>query len=322
MPRNQRPFGGTSEVATPSRRDERSGLLDIRTLSSIVESQQRARVSHASASSLALPTFSSSWGLQDVSVPAPAPSRPAAPKAAVADQRPLYMMVLVLSAAVASLGAFVALRPSPTVVVERTVAPMSAAAVTPEEPEESAEPEPEPEAPVAVAAPLDEGPEEAEAAEPEAKTKRPRGTRPRNHKPRPTPPTETKPVKQGGAIPIECVIDPSKCSRTGKKKTGDDGGETSTKGLPASPSSSQIRSAMSEVKPQAKACRSSNGGKSGEKVRVKLSVKGSTGKITSANALDDHAGTALGRCVANALGKATLPRFSKPQVGVVYAVTL
>src|SRR5690606_9550252 len=131
-----------------------------------------------------------------------------------------------------------------------------------------------------------------------------------------------KEPKDGGVLPVECVIDPSKCS-TGKRKGGSDAAALgSTKGLPASPSSSQIRSAMAKVKPQAKACRGRHGGRDGEKVRVKLSVEGATGRVTSAKPLEDHARTALGRCVADALAKAGLPRFSKPQVGVVYAITL
>ncbi|MCX4247155.1 hypothetical protein [Paraliomyxa miuraensis] len=336
MPRNQRPFGGAGEVAAPSRRDERSGLLDIRTLSSIVDSQQRARASHASASSVALPAFTNAWALQDVSAPAPAANRPPPRKLATPDQRPLYMMILALSAAVVSLGALIAFRPSPTVVVERTVTPVSAPAVT-SAPEDAAELEREREPtkdPVAVAEPAEEetpdqgrdGQAKDEQAKDGAKSKRPRSTRP--SRPAKSPPTSkdeakpAKPTKSEGTIPVECVIDPSKCSRSGKKKPDPSDDTSSTKGLPPAPSSTAIRSAMNEVKPQAKACGPKHGGRSGEKVRIKLSVAGSTGQVTSATALDDHAGTALGRCVAGALSKAKLPRFSKPQAGVVYAVTL
>lgn len=323
MPRYHDPFGGTGEVAT-SRRDERSGLLDIRALSSIVDAQRRAQVSSASASSVALPTFTSGWGLRDVSAPPPAPARTAPTVRAVTDQRPLYAMIVALSTAVAGLAAYVVLRPTPPreVVIDRVAVAVPAEAAPEPEPAR-AEPEPEPEPPVAAVTPPEEESAEPEGSEPETRSKRPRATRsPRTPKPQPKPQPVAKPPKGDGVIPVECVIDPSKCTKSGRRKDPIATDGTSTKGLPVTPSQSQIRSAMNAVKPQAKACRSRHGGGAGDKVRVKLSVEGSTGRITSAKPLDDHAGTALGRCVADALGKATLPRFSKPQVGVVYAVTL
>jgi hypothetical protein len=140
------------------------------------------------------------------------------------------------------------------------------------------------------------------------------------------PKVDPKP-KDGGPISVECVIDPSKCDRKGKPKPpvdtgdGEPDGEPS-KALASAPSTAQIRAAMTPVKPQAKACAPRHGGKAGDTVRVKLSVSGPTGKVLSAQALDDHAGTSLGKCVADALGKAELPKFGKPQAGIVYAVKL
>lgn len=313
MPRSDRHPGGAGGVLAQSRRDDRSGLIDIRALSSLVDAQRRGGPS-ASASSVALPSFTTPWTMQDTRVPEPAAPPAAKPAAASPDNRPLYVMIASLTLAVASLGAYVVLRPAPTVAAETTTV---AAAPVLEPPEAEATPavagaedeaEPEDEA-----APEDEAEPEAEAApedEAEPATAKARPKRPRPHrKPKPerTADPEPKPKKER-VVSVECVLDPSKCG--------------SSKGLPATPSAAQIRDAMSTVKPEAKACAGRHGGRAGDKVKVKLSAKGSTGAITSARALDDHAGTPLGRCVASALSKAKLPRFSKKQAGIVYSVRM
>ena len=92
--------GGTGEAVAQSRRDDRSGLIDIRALSSLVEPRGSAS---ASASSVALPSFSSPWTLQDTrmqSRPAPVAARVQAQPAR--NDRPLYLMIAALSAAVVS----------------------------------------------------------------------------------------------------------------------------------------------------------------------------------------------------------------------------
>jgi hypothetical protein len=305
-----------------SRRDDRSGLLDIHALSSVIDAQRRGATS---AGSVALPSFGTPWALQEVRPPVPAVlAEPVKPAVMVGpDHRPLYVMIAALSVAVASLGAYVLMRPVPTVTIERTVmaAPLEPEAVAAplereaeREPEAAATPTPE-----AEAAPEPEAALEAAVERP----KPARPTRPSSSattsKPKPTPKAEPK---DAGVIPVECVIDPSRCSKRGKPKPREAEDVAPAKEWPTAPSQSQIRDAMAVVKPQAKACRGRHGGKAGEKVRVKLSIVGSTGRVTSAQALDDHAGTAIGRCVADALSKAELPRFSKPQTGVVYTVTL
>jgi hypothetical protein len=336
MPRNQPSSGGTGEVVVPLRRDDRSGLLDIHALSSIIDSQRRGG---ATAASVALPTFGTPWALQEVKpvVPEPRASAPARTVVVGPDHRPLYVMIAALSVAVASLGAYVLMRPTPTVVVERAAVVAGPELVEGEgaegdaeaEAKAKAEAEAKAKAEAALLAAATEPSAEAEAPEAteptSARARVPRTTRPGT--PKTTPKTGPEPVpKDGGAISVQCVLEPEKC---GKGKTKPDPGPvesndepSSSKPLPAAPSSSQIRDAMAVVKPQAKACGPRHGGTAGEKVRVKLSVTGSTGKITSAQALEDHAGTALGKCVADALSKAELPKFGKPQAGVMYAITL
>ncbi len=286
---------------------------------------QRARPS-ASASSVALPSFSSPWAMQHLQ-PTPAPKPMVAPQAPSGDSgsRVLYAMIAALSISVASLGAYVVLRPPPTLLVETTPA---AAIIDPT----PAEDEPEPESVAAAASdeqdeedeePSEEAEEPSEEAE-ASTTYKPNRHKPNRHKPKDKVKDKTKDRDQPedkGSVSVECIINPDKCSR---KKPPKPNSETagSTKDLPATPSPSQIRTAMAPVKPTAKACGPRHGGSSGDRVRVKLSAAGRTGKIISAKALEGHAGTALGRCVANALKGATLPRFSKERAGIVYAVRL
>lgn len=353
MSRNQQSSGVTGEVVAPSRRDDRSGLLDIRALSSIIDARAGGG---ASASSVALPSFGASWALQDVSTAVPEPrAREHAravpgtgPNTVVVgpDHRPLYVMIAALSVAVASLGAYVLMRPPPSVVVERTAAVVGGAGVDGEAPEDDADAEAKAAAEAEAKAKADAEAEAARAAadapaDPSAEAKTdaaseavavrgrvPRSGKPSHSIPKTTPKVDPKPTpKDASTISVECVIDPSKCDRKGKAKPRVDEGSndpspTDSKALPSAPSSTQIRDAMAPVKPSAKACAARHGGKAGDKVRVKLSVSGSTGKVTSALALDDYAGTPLGKCVADALGKAELPKFAKPTAGIVYAVTL
>lgn len=351
MSRNQQSSGATGEVVAPSRRDDRSGLLDIRALSSIIDAKVTGG---ASASSVALPSFGASWALHDVSTAVPEPRvrenarvvPGTGPNTVVVgpDHRPLYVMIAALSVAVASLGAYVLMRPAPSVVVERTAAVVGGAEVDDEAAEDDAEAEAKAEAEAEAKAKAEaeaEAARAAAAADPSAEAKTdaaseavavrgrvPRSGKPSHSIPKATPKVDPKPTpKDASAISVECVIDPSKCDGKGKTKPridedSNDPSPTDSKALPSAPSSTQIRDAMAPVKPSAKACAARHGGKAGDKVRVKLSVSGSTGKVTSAQALDDHAGTALGKCVADALSKASLPKFAKPTAGIVYAVTL
>ncbi|MEM7155501.1 MAG: hypothetical protein AAF799_21805 [Myxococcota bacterium] len=316
--------GGTGEVVAQSRRDDRSGLIDIRALSSLVEPRGSGS---ASASSVALPSFSSPWTMQDTRMQSRAVSMPAAVAARpqpARDDRPLYLMIAALSAAVVSLGAYAIFAPSPTRAA--APAPEPAPSVAAAAAANEAEPEPEPALPAAPA-PSDEAEPEPEVeleakAEPakgrSAKNRRNRKGR-RDRTPTPAKGDETKPPAPAdrGGVPIGCVLDPDSCS---KKKRPDPTPTPGSTDLPDVPSNSQIRSAMKKVKPTAKACAS--GADAGQKVRVKLSVTGRDGRVVSAKALEDHAGTALGRCVAGALSKATLPRFAKPQAGIVFAVRM
>jgi hypothetical protein len=76
------------------------------------------------------------------------------------------------------------------------------------------------------------------------------------------------------------------------------------------------------VKDAAKACGGKHGAAPGDKVKVKLSITGATGAVSSASAEPPHNGTPLGNCVAAALKKAQFKKFRKPTLGAVYPVTM
>ncbi len=57
-------------------------------------------------------------------------------------------------------------------------------------------------------------------------------------------------------------------------------------------------------------------------MRVQLSIEGSTGAVVSAEPQGEHAHDPLGRCVAQALARATFPRFVAKRMGTLYSVRL
>ncbi|MCH9686495.1 MAG: hypothetical protein K0V04_33995 [Deltaproteobacteria bacterium] len=335
MPRFHDKPGGKGGVAVSPHRNDRSGLIDIRALSSVIDAQRTA-VPTASASSVALPSFNSPWAYQDTRRPAATPAAMAAvparaPAPLSTDNRPLYAMIIGLSVAVASLGVYILFHEPPRVVMKAAATPAPRVTTEAEPPPPSRGEGAATLVAAAVPAPADEpalaeakeAPAAAEAPTVEATRKpgRTRSPRGRTPKPRPTPTKPRRESKGDGTVPIECVLHPE------SKQCGGGGTKTPTpddpsKPLPASPSAAATRAAMAKVKSNAKKCGPRHGASSGDKVKVKLSVVGKTGVVDSANAIDAYAGTALGRCVAAALSKAKLPRFSKPRAGIVYSVRM
>jgi hypothetical protein len=114
----------------------------------------------------------------------------------------------------------------------------------------------------------------------------------------------------------ECVLNPNKpgCDEIRKKARNQTDLDATLSDKLTQP---QIREGFSSVKKAAKAC----GGAPGVTVRVKVSINGNSGNVMSAEALDDHAGTPLGNCVADALKGASFPRFTSEQQGTVYPVS-
>jgi hypothetical protein len=138
-------------------------------------------------------------------------------------------------------------------------------------------------------------------------------------------PAESESVANKSAYTAECLLDPSRpgCQDpNASKDSKPDNGPNVTGTLPDKLSDLQLRQALAGAKETAKACGTQHGAPAGTQVRVKLSIAGDTGKVVSAQPLDSHATTALGRCVADALKSATFPRFASPLQGTVYPVRL
>jgi hypothetical protein len=96
----------------------------------------------------------------------------------------------------------------------------------------------------------------------------------------------------------------------------------STPELRESLTASEVRNGIEPIKEKAKACGASHGALPGEKVVVKITIAGATGRVTYAGALHRHRGTPLGQCVADAFHEATFPKFAKTSIGVQYPVRM
>jgi hypothetical protein len=82
--------------------------------------------------------------------------------------------------------------------------------------------------------------------------------------------------------------------------------------------SSEIKAALEGVDVAAKAC-AHGADPAPAAVRVQLAVSG-LGTVMRSTPLGPHAGTDLGRCVAEAPALAKFPRFKKSTIGVVWSV--
>lgn len=119
--------------------------------------------------------------------------------------------------------------------------------------------------------------------------------------------TGRKPSSRSGdkAPRIDCILDPQKCES-----------------LPETLSSSDVRTGMFPIKSRVHACGRKHGAVAGDKVKVRLSILGSTGHVFKASTTGALADTPLGRCVAKAASKARFPRFKRTDVGVIYPFTM
>ncbi|MCA9634604.1 MAG: hypothetical protein KC420_01030 [Myxococcales bacterium] len=132
------------------------------------------------------------------------------------------------------------------------------------------------------------------------------------------PPKEEKPKEED--VSVDCLLDPSKCKKGGSSKPsgGSSGGSSAPPAggsQPAKLSADDIKAGIASAKSSAESkCKSKS--KGGEKVVVKISIEGSSGKVLSATA----DGTPLGDCVASELKNAKFKTFSAPQQGAQVSV--
>lgn len=114
----------------------------------------------------------------------------------------------------------------------------------------------------------------------------------------------------GEDISVDCLLDPSTCRKMTRGGSRPPGGSK-----PSKLSVDELKAGLASAKASAESrCKSKS--KGGEKVVVKISVEGSSGKVLSATA----DGTPLGDCVVVELKKARFKTFSEPQQGVQVSV--
>ncbi|MCA9651842.1 MAG: hypothetical protein H6712_08940 [Myxococcales bacterium] len=251
---------------------------------------------------------------------------------------PLAGLLTAVAASLTMVGMAIAIGPSPTVVVQQPLTsavelamhgapeptiqtavdrerPEPATTATPRRRSAAVEPPEETTAEPAVA----EAPEPAPSPEPRARAKA------KTSKPRKTEPSAaTAEPKAPSSIPVECVIDPSRCTTSGKPRASTGSSPTSPSGaaLPAKLTASQLKAALASTKANARSCGPEHGVDPGTTVQVKLSIEGSSGTVVSATPQGEHAGDSLGRCVARALSQTQFPRFSASRMGTLYSVRL
>lgn len=328
----------------PDSADE-SKIIDLRQLGAMIDARGPGRAGVvARTSAVALPVFGADQ-LHHVPPHLMAPRVPPATMSLTpsvstpqrgSDTTVLLVMIGALTCAVLSLAVYVVVSTPPPVVVESvaSVAPVLADAEAPKL-ERFAN-----DAVVAAPPPLAPQSETVQPSIPIATRKRPRrtGTRDRGKRtareipmseadrPAPRKPPPAKPAGRGTVAPsAECVIDPKSCGLGATKPppTNTRPGSRSPRGdLPEKLSAPAIRKAIARVRANAKACGAKYGGTAGEKVSVKLSIAGTTGRVTEAAPLRPHAGTPLGGCVAAALQRAQFDPFAASVQGVQYGVRL
>jgi len=170
--------------------------------------------------------------------------------------------------------------------------------------------------------------------EPKAKTKRKRktSTKPWTSKARaPKAKTSTtKTAKEPAKAPAksasdahdpmsaDCLLNPAKC-KVPKSAPVKEAPAKPSVSLPEKLSTSALKAGISGAKDRAeRVCEDL--ASSGDKVQVRLSIRGTSGSVASALTQGAAASTKLGACVARELAKSTFDRFTAPQQGLIATV--
>jgi predicted Zn finger-like uncharacterized protein len=349
-------------LATAAPSSEGSGLIDIRSLGSMVGGSGGASAASAApqgaADDAALPSFGGGGfgGLASTPLISPmAPVAEAAPAPVVMQKSsnlPLYIMMIVLILAVGGLGAYIVLKKpdEPKTIVQEV--PIVAPTVKDDDEDDNKKDDDkkdDDEKKDDEKAEDDEGGTagseggDGVAGDGSSGTKSTRksgggssgGSKKSGGSSGSTGSTagstgSTGGTKAGGdsgssSPSVDCILDPSKCGAP-KKTGGSTGGSTSggstDPGAPEKLAASDIKAGMAGVKEAAKSCGPKHGAKPGEKVTVKLSFSGATGTVTKSTPQAPHAGTPLGNCVAGALKNAKVIKFKTASQGASYSVTM
>lgn len=292
--------------------DEGSGLIDLRAMRAGLAGRELASAS-VSASVPVLGGLSPGLPV----TPMTPPARPITRSNATlpASQVPLYSLVVALTLGLATLAAHVLTRPGPLPPqVVRTV--IAAAPVVAAEAE--AEPEPEPEA---VA--------EAEPVVPEVV---PGATAQRRVKPvgKVAPVKVTEPVKVNEPVKVtepvkatepddsvDCLLGRKQCGKPREEvKPAEPVTPAPEAGLPAMLEQSDI-SAITGAGRSAASNACGELVKGGERVKLRLSIAGPSGSITSATVVDDAGNPQLAACAAQEVGRLAVKKVQKAQIGAM-----
>ncbi|MEZ4383123.1 MAG: hypothetical protein R3A79_17480 [Nannocystaceae bacterium] len=133
--------------------------------------------------------------------------------------------------------------------------------------------------------------------------------------PAPTPAPE--PVASGpDPMSVDCLLSPSRCKAPEAPAPAPEP-EKPRVSLPEKLSATALKAGIAAPKDRAEA-RCASLASAGDKVQVKLSIRGSTGAVISSAAQGGDA--ELGACVARELQASTFERFSAPQQGLLVTV--
>jgi predicted Zn finger-like uncharacterized protein len=347
----RKPAGTTARgLATAAPSSEGSGLIDIRALGAMVGQDQPSAAGSAGpslrsgAEDAALPSFGGA-GLGGLAatplVPQTTPVEHAAAAAVPArSNAPLYFMMALMLLMVAGMAAYVfVFKEEPKEkIVEREVhvVPDVKSAGKDDEDKDKDEKKDDEED-------EDEDEDEGEAQAGADGTKKPAGktgkSKTSSSKTSPsssssssssTPSTSSSssssstPKKEDSSLDVDCILNPelAKCKSSSSKSAPKAPSGASDPSLPEKLSKSDIKAGVDKVLSQAKSCGSKHGAKPGEVVRVRISISGASGTVSSASAQDPHNGTPLGNCVAAALKSATFSKFRSGSMGAVYPVRM
>ncbi|MCX4242346.1 GYF domain-containing protein [Paraliomyxa miuraensis] len=347
-------------LATSAPTSEGSGLIDIRSLGSMVGSGPSMAASaapQAAADDAALPSFGGGGFGGLAATPLVAPTTPdsstPAPPAVVVQPRsnaPLYIMMVLLIAAVGGLGWYIANQKPPetkTIVQEVPVVAPNVKDDDDKDKDKDKDDEDKDKKDDKAGEGESEGGSGGESEGEEVddgkggKVRKSGGSRKSGSSGGTASSgsagsstaggsggTKTDTKKDEDSSPsVECILDPSKCGKSTKKSSGGSSGGGSSGGSsnPSAPeklSPTDLKAGLASVKAEAKSCGAKNGAKAGEKVQVKLSLSGSTGTVSKATPLAPHAGTSLGNCVAAAAKKAKFKEFKNATMGFQYSFTM
>lgn len=118
---------------------------------------------------------------------------------------------------------------------------------------------------------------------------------------------------------VDCLLNPGKCKTKESAPAPAPKPSAPAEELPEKLDTSALKAGIAAAKDAAEA-RCEDLADGGDKVEVKLSIRGSTGKVSSAEVRGAAAGTALGTCVARELKTASFDRFEAAQQGLIVTV--